>query len=141
VAIRTFLMTLLCASTLAGCSASEAAGPAGATCEQFEATTSIAHSRTIDAGADLTVVLCSNPSTGYAWDEPEIGDSAVLEVVDRTYQAPDQAVPPIVGAAGSEVLTVRGLAPGTTALSLRYRQPLEGGAESEWTYSLQVTVR
>ena len=140
-AIRSFLITLLCASAVAACSASEAAGPAGATCQQFEATTSIAHSRTIDAGADLTVVLCSNPSTGFAWDEPEIGNSAVLEVVDRTYQAPDQGTLPIVGAAGGEVLTVRGLAPGTTKLSLRYRQPWEGGAESEWTYSLEVTVR
>jgi predicted secreted protein len=141
VAIRSFLMTLLCASTLAACSSTQAADPAGATCEGFGSTPSITQSRTIDAGADLTVVLCSNPSTGYSWDDPVIGDPAVLEVVDRAYRAPDQGALPIVGAAGGDVLTVRGLEPGTTTLSLRYGQPWEGGAQGEWTYTLEVTVQ
>jgi predicted secreted protein len=70
-----------------------------------------------------------------------IGDPAVLEVGDRAYQAPDQGSLPIVGAAGGDVLTVRGLEPGTTTLSLRYGQPWEGGAQGEWTYSVEVTVR
>jgi predicted secreted protein len=86
-------------------------------------------------------VLCSNPSTGFAWDAPQIADAALLEVVDRAYQAPDQATLPLIGAAGGDVLTVRGLEPGTTTLSLRYGQPWEGGAQGEWTYSLEVTVR
>ena len=81
------------------------------------------------------------PLDGLRWDEPQIADAAVLEVVDRTYQAPDQGTLPIVGAAGGDVLTVRGLAPGTTTLTFRYRQPWEGGAVSEWTYRLQVTVQ
>jgi predicted secreted protein len=134
-------MTLLCASTLAACSPTQAAGPTGATCEEFGATPLITQARTIDAGADLTVVLCANPSTGYSWDDPAIGDRAVLEVVDRAFQAADQGSLPIVGAAGGDVLTVRGLEPGTTTLSLRYGQPWEGGAQGEWTYSLEVTVR
>ena len=139
-AIRSFLVAMLCASALAACSPPQAAGPAGATCEGFGSTPSITQSRTIDAGADLTLVLCSNPSTGYSWDDPVIGDPAVVEVVNRTYQSPEGSALPIVGAAGGEVLTIRGLAPGTTTLTLRYRQPWEGGAVSEWTYSLEVTV-
>jgi predicted secreted protein len=141
VALRSFLITLLCASALAACSATQAAGPAGATCEQFESTPSIAQTRTIDTGAELTVVLCSNPSTGFAWDEPEIADAAVLEIVDRTYQAPDQGTLPIVGAAGGDVLTVRGLERGTTTLSIRYSQAWDGGTKGEWMYALEVTVR
>ena len=140
-AIRSFLITLFCAAAVTACSASQAAGPAGATCDQFASTPSITQSRTIEVGAELTVVLCSNPSTGFAWDEPQIADAALLEVVDRNYQAPDQATLPIIGAAGGDVLTVRGLEPGTTTLSLRYGQPWEGGAQGEWTYSLEVTVR
>ncbi|MEX1170392.1 MAG: protease inhibitor I42 family protein, partial [Chloroflexota bacterium] len=122
-ALRSLLTTLLCASTLAACSTSQAAAPAGATCEQFGSTPSIAESRTIGEGTDLTVVLCANPSTGYAWDDPVIGDPAVIEVIERTYRAPDASSLPIVGAAGGEVLTVHGLASGTTTLSIRYSQP------------------
>ena len=140
-AIRSFLITLFCAAAVMACSPGQAAGPAGATCEQFGSTPSITQSRTIDVGADLTVVLCSNPSTGFAWDEPQIADAALIEVVDRSYQGPDQGALPIVGAAGGDVLTVRGVEPGTTTLSLRYGQPWEGGAQGEWTYRLEVTVR
>jgi inhibitor of cysteine peptidase len=141
VAFRSVFITLLCASVVAGCSATQAAAPAGATCERFGSAPSIAQTRTIDTGADLLVVLCSNPSTGFAWDEPQIADAAVLEIVDRTYQAPDQGTLPIVGAAGGDVLTVRGVERGTTTLSIRYSQPWEGGTQSEWTYALEVTVR
>lgn len=140
-AIRSFLMTLVCAAALTACSATQAARPAGATCEQFAAAPAITQSRAIEVGADLTVVLCSNPSTGFVWDVPQLADAVVLEVVDRTYHAPDRGSLPIIGAAGGEVLTVRGLEPGTTTLSLRYGQPWEGGAQSEWTYTLEVTVR
>lgn len=139
--LRSCLFTLLCASALAACTDTQAAGPAGATCDQFGTTPTIAEARSIDSGTELTVVLCSNPSTGFAWDEPQIADATILEVVDRTYQAPDQGTLPIVGMAGGDVLTLRGLEPGTTTLSIRYGQPWEGGTKGEWTYSLEVTVR
>lgn len=140
-ALRSCLITLLCATAVAACSDTQASAPAGATCDQFGSTSSIAQARTIDTGTEMTVVLCSNPSTGLAWDEAQIADPTVLELVDRAYRAPDQGTLPIVGAAGGEVLTVRGLEPGTTTLSIRYSQPWEGGTKSAWTFALEVTVR
>ena len=140
-AFRSFVTTLLCALAVAACSATQAAEPAGATCDQFASTPSIAQTRTIDSGTELIVILCSNPSTGFAWDEPQIADAAVLEIIDRTYRAPDQGTLSTVGAAGGDVLTLRGLEQGTTTLSIRYSQPWEGGAKGEWTYELEVTVR
>ncbi len=95
----------------------------------------------IAAGTDVRIVLCSNPSTGFAWDEPRIGDSAILQLVERSYQAPDGASLPIVGAAGGEIVTLHALAAGTTTLSIPYSQPWAGGTKGEWTYSLSVTVR
>jgi predicted secreted protein len=138
-ALRSFLATLLCASALAACSTTQASEPLGATCDQFRTTPIFEQSDVIAAGADVKVVLCSNPSTGFSWDEPQLGDSSVLQLVDRTYQAPDGASLPIVGAAGDEVLTVRGLAAGTTTLSIRYSQPWAGGTKGVWTYRLSVT--
>jgi predicted secreted protein len=140
-ALRSFLATLLCASALAACSTTQASEPLGATCDQFRTTPVVEQSDVIAAGADVKVVLCSNPSTGFSWDEPQLGNGSVLQLIDRTYQAPDGASLPIVGAAGGEVLTVRGLAAGTTTLSIRYSQPWVGGTKGEWTYRLSVTVQ
>ena len=139
-AVRSSLPTLLCVSVLAACSGTAAADPAGATCDQFSATPSIEQSRTIEAGTDLQVVLCSNPTTGFAWGEPQVGDTSVLRLVDRTFRAPDETSPPTLGAAGTEVLTVHAVASGTTTLSIGYGRSWEVGTPAEWTYSLTVTV-
>ena len=137
---RAFLAAVLCASVLAACSATQAGEPLGATCDQFRSTPKVEQSGTIAAGSDVKVILCSNPSTGFAWEEPHFGDSSVLRLVDRTYQAPDGATLPVVGAAGGEVLTIRAGAAGTTTLTIRYSQPWVGGTKGEWTYRLSVTV-
>jgi inhibitor of cysteine peptidase len=135
------LATVLCAVALAACSATDAAGPAGATCDQFAASPTVEQVRSINAGTDLTVVLCSNPSTGYSWGEPQIADPSVLQLGERTFHASGASTLPIVGAAGADVLTVHGTAAGTTTLTITYGQPWEGGAQDEWIYRLTVTVR
>ncbi len=140
-AFKSFLATLVCASALAACSTTQASEPLGATCDQLQSARVVEQSQRIAAGADVTVILCSNPSTGFSWDEPQLGDSSVLRVVDRTYRAPDGASLPIVGAAGGEVLTIRGLAAGTTTLSIGYSQPWVGGTKNDWAYHLSVTVQ
>jgi predicted secreted protein len=139
-AIRLFLSTTLCVSVLMACSSAQSATTAGATCDEFAATPAIEQSRTIEKGADLLIVLCSNPSTGFAWADPQVGDTAVVELVSRTYVAPEESAPPIVGRAGGEVLTIRGAASGTTTLSIRYARPWAGGAEGDWSYVLDITV-
>jgi inhibitor of cysteine peptidase len=139
-AIRSFLALLMCGSVLAACSGSRAAEPLGATCDQLQSTPTVEQSAVIAAGSDAMIFLCSNPSTGFSWGEPQIGDVTVLQLVDRTYQAPDGASLPVVGAAGGEVLTIRAVAAGTTTLSIQYGQPWEGGTKGAWTYRLSVTV-
>lgn len=140
-ASRAFLAALLCASALAACTATQAVEPLGATCDQFQATPTIEQTASIAAGSDVEVILCSNPSTGFAWDEPQIGDPSVLELAGRTYQAPDGASLPIVGAAGGEVLTFRAVAAGTTTVTITYSQPWPDGTKGVWTYLLSVTVQ
>lgn len=140
-ASRAFLATLLCAAALAACNATQAAEPLGATCEQFQSTSTIEQTASIDAGSEVKVILCSNPSTGFAWDEPQIADPSVLELANRAYQAPDAASLPIVGAAGGEVLTFRALAAGTTTVTITYSQPWPDGTKAAWTYLLSVTVQ
>jgi predicted secreted protein len=139
--LRSLLATLLCASALTACAATQASDPLGGSCETFQATKSVEQSAALTAGSDARIFLCSNPSTGFSWGEPRVGDASVLQVVDRAFQAPGAASNPIVGAAGGEVLLVRGLKTGTTTLSLGYGQPWAAGTKDEWTYTLSVTVR
>ena len=140
-ALRSFLATLLCASAIAACSTTQAAEPLGATCDQLQSTQTVEQTGEIAPGSDVNVVLCSNPSTGFAWEESQLGDTSVVRLVDRSYQAPGGATLPVVGAAGGEVLTFRAVAAGTTTVSIRYSQPWAGGTKGEWTYRLSITVR
>ena len=140
-ALRRFLLTLVCAAAATACSATPPPEPLGATCDAFRAARVIEQSAVITTGAEATIVLCSNPTTGFAWDQPRLGDTAVLAVVDQAYQAPAGASLPPIGEAGAVILTVRGLRAGTTTLSISYGQPWAGGTKGEWTYKLSVTVR
>jgi predicted secreted protein len=139
-ALRSFLVMVLCASTVAACSATQAAEPLGATCDQFQSTPTVEQAGEIAADGDFTVVVCSNPSTGFSWEDPQVGDTGVVRLVDRTYQAPGGTLP-IVGAAGGEILTFHAVAAGKTAVSTGYSQPWAGGTKGEWTYRLSITVR
>ncbi len=139
-AFRSLLAPLLCASVLAACSATQASEPLGATCDQFGAMPTIAQSGVVPVGTDVKVTLCSNPSTGFSWEDPQVGDPTTLRLVDHSYQAPGGASLPIVGAAGGEILTLHALTPGTTTVTVRYSQPWAGGTKGAWTYTLSVTV-
>jgi predicted secreted protein len=138
---RSFLAMLVCVAALGACSATRAADPLGGSCDAFRATRLVEQSAVIPMATDLTIALCSNPSTGFSWDEPRLEDATVLRIVDRTYQAPGAASIPVVGAAGGEILTIRGLKAGSTLLSITYSQPWAGGIKGEWTYTLAVTVQ
>ncbi len=140
-AFRTFLATLLCASAVAGCSATQASEPLGASCDQFGTNTAIQQSASVAAGSDVRVSLCSNPTTGFSWEDPQIADASVARLVSATYQAPAATALPIVGAAGGESVTIHALAAGTTTLSMRYSQPWAGGTKGAWTYTLAITVK
>lgn len=139
-AVRPVLAFVLCAAALAACGATAGAEPAGASCQQFAASATIDESRSVAVGGDLTISLCSNASTGFAWGEPQVADPAVLQVAGRTYQESAGASTGVVGAAGTEVLTVHGLSAGTTTLTISYGQPWPGGAQDTWQYRLTVTV-
>ena len=74
--------------------------------------------------------------TSRSWAIRRFSGSSIASIGRRTAPAL-----PIVGAAGGEVLTIRGLAAGTTTLSIGYGQPWVGGTKGEWAYRLSVTVQ
>jgi predicted secreted protein len=125
-----------------GCASANAkAAEMGASCDQFGAQKSITQTTEVSVGDQIKVTLCSNPTTGFAWQEPEISDTAIVSLADKSFGAPVTSATPVVGAAGTDYITLKATAKGTSTVVLRYSQPWVGGTSSEWTYTLTVTVR
>lgn len=98
----------------------------------------------LNSGETLTIILGSNPSTGFSWNEQaQIGDSDILEQLDHTV-TPREGIggaAPLPGAAGKETWNLRALKAGTTTITLSYSRPWEGGEQGEWTLQLTAVVK
>ena len=116
----------------------------GISCDQFADTPDVTEEMEVSTGDEITVSLCSNPSTGFQWSEQaQIEDGSIIEQTGHEYaaaggQGGKQAAP---GTAGSETWTFKALMEGTTTIYLEYSRPWQGGEKAEWTFELKVTVR
>ena len=99
---------------------------------------------TMAVGDSLTLILESNPSTGYQWSEQAaiIGTSSIGAEVEQTehkYVAPDSKDNMLVGASGQEQWTFKAVNKGTATIFLSYGRSWESKAEK--TFKLTVTVK
>jgi predicted secreted protein len=141
-ALRPLLGLLVIGLVAVGCTfATAKAAEMGASCDQFGAQKSITQTTEMAVGDQVKVTLCSNPTTGFAWQEPEISDAAIVSLADKSFGAPTSASAPVVGAAGTDYVTLKATAKGTSTVVLSYSQPWAGGTSGEWTYTLAVTVK
>lgn len=110
-------------------------------CDRLEAAaqTNAPLAEVVAIGVDqqLEVVLCSNPSTGFSWEDPTWEGAAALELIERKLTEPVDAVP---GTPGEEAFRFRATAPGTTIIHFVYSQPWAGGTKGAWLVDLTVTV-
>jgi predicted secreted protein len=140
--LRPLLGLLVIGLVATGCTfATVKAAEMSASCDQFSAQKSITQTAEMSVGDQFKVTLCSNPTTGFAWQEPEISDAAIVSLADKSFGAPVTGAAQVVGAAGTEYITLKATAKGTSTVVLRYSQPWSGGTSSEWIYTLTVTVR
>jgi len=92
----------------------------------------------IGVGGKLTIVLYSNPTTGYIWSESaQISDQGVLQQTSHKFLPPESNQ---TGAGGKEVWTFKALRPGMSTVYLEYGRPWEGGEKKAWTFNLTVLV-
>ncbi len=108
--------------------------------EEFQADNHIERDVTLSVGESIGVELCSNPTTGFRWEQPQVSDSSIIMVMDRYYQAPPSSDTPIVGASGKRMMDINAQKAGTCTLSMAYSQSWEGGEKDVWTFTLNVTV-
>jgi deazaflavin-dependent oxidoreductase (nitroreductase family) len=135
------LLGLLVVGLVAGCMfATAKASEIGVGCDQFAAQKSIIQTTDMSVGDKVQVTLCSNPSTGFAWQEPEISDTTTVSLAGKSFGSPVAGAAQVVGAAGTDSIALKATAKGTSTVVLRYSQPWVGGTSGEWTYTLTVTV-
>jgi predicted secreted protein len=110
----------------------------GVTCDEFAAANggAIARSLILRSSDLVRFTLCTNASTGFAWQRPTFNTASLHLISDRTL--PPANLRP--GAAGSETWTFRVLRRGTSRISLVYSQPWAGGKKAAWRFSLTVVV-
>ena len=141
--VRLPLVGLLLVAALIGCTASSPApGPTVTIdCAAFEAQGAggapVTREVAVTVGQGFTVVLCSNPSTGFSWEAPTWEGDATVELVQRGVQQTVGAAP---GAAGSESFDFKATAAGTTIIHFTYSQPWAGGTKGAWRADVTATV-
>lgn len=91
----------------------------------------------LSVGERATIELEANPTTGYRLEPASEPDSSVIHVVSDEYRS---ASSDAVGAGGTQVMVIEGVAAGTTTLDLRYVRPWEDGGEPAETAAFEVTV-
>ena len=123
---------------LGGCAIASSAAKVEISCDQFQDSHHSRNEIELGVGDTVTIDLCSNPTTGFQWEEnPDISDSAILEQTSHEFIPPGTNVP---GQAGREVWVFKTLKKGVSTVSFEYSQPWEGGEKGEWTYTLTITV-
>ena len=103
------------------------------TCEEFEKKSpNLENEFEIELHDKITLKMCANPSTGFGWSYTML-QTGVMELESREYVAPEDG---LVGSAGLDVWTFKSIKAGTTEIKMEYSK----GTETEWTYSMKVTV-
>ena len=108
------------------------------TTDEFAAQNNISKSIELKVNDKLNVSLGSNPTTGYAWGEAAISDTAVIAQDSRNYVEPQSDS---VGAPGKDVWTFTAKKAGTATIKMSYSRPWEGGEQDTWTLTIDVTVK
>ena len=91
----------------------------------------------IGVNQEFVIVLGSNPTTGYEWQESY--DEAVLEMVgEKTYKPSKEAEEGIVGAGGVEYFQFKAIKKGETEITLVYKRPWEEEIAEQKVFTVNI---
>lgn len=92
---------------------------------------------TVATGAQITIQLPGNPTTGYTW-EATVGDRSVLNEAGPATFSPSSGA---LGAGGTYTFRYKAAASGQTDLTLVYQRSWEAGVPPLRTYMVTVVVQ
>jgi len=108
------------------------------TCDQFLAEKHITQNIRMQSGDSLGVILCSNGTTGFQWEQPAyISNESILKQTLHKFVPPEDNN---MGSAGKEEWEFNTLKNGTSNIKLQYSRPWEGGEKGEWSLNITVVV-
>jgi inhibitor of cysteine peptidase len=90
----------------------------------------------VKAGDEFTIVIESNPTTGYHWEI--IGELDNVEYISKDYRA-DQPV--LTGSGGVDVWTFKAISSGEARITLGYYPPSNDPETPQQTATFVVTVK
>jgi predicted secreted protein len=92
----------------------------------------------IATGKSFSIILDSNPSTGYLWEISKQPDKSMLELVDTKYIPSEIEIP---GAPGKEEWTFKAIKTGKAIISFDYIRPWEKHELPARTESFIVIIK
>ena len=141
--LRTILILGAISILLIGCGGKESIREIGIGCEEFNQQAFLEDSLTVNSGEEITIKLCSNPSTGFQWSEiPENVNTEILSQISHDFLIQgDYGTPLPPGTPGFEIWTFTAQDKGQSQLYFEYSQNWEGGEKGIWTFTLDLTVQ
>ncbi|CAG1006320.1 hypothetical protein ANAEL_03410 [Anaerolineales bacterium] len=93
----------------------------------------------VDAGNEFSLILESNPTTGYHWDIVGNLDSGTIEFVKSEYTS--TSAPNLVGGGGLDTWTFKAISAGETHITLGYYPPSNDPVDPQQTVTFTVIVK
>jgi predicted secreted protein len=91
-----------------------------------------------NAGDGFTIVVQSNPTTGYHWELMGELDANIVEFVSKDYTA---AEPVLIGSGGVDIWAFKAVGSGETTITLGSYPPSSDAVEPEQTLTFAVIVK
>ena len=92
----------------------------------------------VEVNEEFTIVVASNPTTGYQWRITEAFDESVVQFVETEYR-PQRPV--TIGSGGWDIWRFKAVAPGETEITLGRYPPSGGDVAPIQTVTFTVIVR
>jgi inhibitor of cysteine peptidase len=92
----------------------------------------------VSAGNEFTIVIQSNPTTGYHWELMGEPDANTVEFVSKDYKADE---PVLIGSGGVDIWTFKAIGAGETTITLGSYPPANDAVEPEQTLAFVVIVK
>lgn len=108
-------------------------------CEALDASggATVEGTLTVPVGSQFEIYLCSDPSTGFTWEDPTWDGDAGIEYLTEGVIEPAGGVP---GAPGAQAFGFTSSDLGTSTIAFVYSQPWDGGTKAAWSVDVAVTV-
>ena len=93
----------------------------------------------VENGQKFTIILESNPTTGFGWQLAKPLDESIVKFIDSEFRTLATKFPPPPGTGGIEIWTFEAIGVGTTEIFMEYLRPWEDAPpEKEQTFTVIV---